>query len=272
MRKTRVKDRISDPSKPILGIYSGLVYLFLFAPIFIVIYMSFNSAKTNVFPLQGYSLEWYESLFHNQPIWHSFATSVLVAVVSTTLVLIIGTCAAYVIVRFRFRAKSAFITMILAPMLIPSVLTGISMLLFYSFLGIKTSIFTVILGHAVLTLPYATMNITARLQGFSVYQEEAARNLGANEFIVFFKVVLPQIKSGLISGALFAFTISMDEFALTFFVNSADSQTLPIRIYSMLRFGLTPELNALSTIILCLSFGLISLAMLAKKDKYAIKK
>ena len=115
------------------------------------------------------------------------------------------------------------------------------------------------------------MNITARLQGFHISQEDAARNLGANEWDVFFRVVLPQIKSGLISGALFAFTISMDEFALTFFVNSANSQTLPIRIYSMLRFGLTPELNALSTIILCISFGLVTLAMLAKREKHKNK-
>lgn len=267
MREGKTRENRVGIDRVLLRIYTVIVYLFLFSPIVIVIYMSFNKAKTNRFPIQEYSLGWYRELLADSNIWHSLKNSLVVAVVTTLLVLVLGTLASYAIVRYRFRLKSGFISLMLAPMLIPSVITGVSMLLYFSFMGVRTSILTVILGHSVLTLPYAAMIITARLQGFNISLEEAARNLGAREWTVFFKIVFPQIKSGLISAALFAFTISMDEFALTFFVNSPDSRTLPVHIYSMLKFGLTPELNALSTIILGASFLLILVRVLVQKDK-----
>jgi len=272
MKKQKNKRKGTRVVDVCFKLYTVLVYLFLFSPIVIVIYMSFNKGQTNRFPVQEYSLQWYKVLFQNNGIWASLRISLVIAVLATLSVLIIGTFAAYAIVRYKFKFKSAFISLMLAPMLIPSVITGISMLLYFSFIGIKTSVFTVILGHSVLTLPYATMIITARLQGLHISLEEAARNLGANEWNVFFKIVFPQIKPGLLSAALFAFTISLDEFALTFFVNSPSSQTLPIRIYSMLKFGLTPELNALSTIILVLSFGLIGIRMISQSKTERVTK
>lgn len=265
MKDEKVEREKVRLEKLMLQGYSIIIYLFLFAPIAVVVYMSFNSAMTNRFPIQEYSLKWYGKLIHDSAIWESLKVSLIVAFVAVFIVLIIGTFGAYAIVRYQFRLKSAFICLMLAPMLMPAVITGVSMLMYFSFLGIKTSIVTIILGHSVLTLPYAAMIITARLQGFNRSLEEVARNLGANEAAVFFKIVLPQIKPGLLSAALFAFTISMDEFALTYFVNSPESQTLPVHIYSMLKFGLTPELNALSTVILGASFLLIAIRAAAKE-------
>jgi len=253
--------------KNILKGYSILVYLFLFTPIFVVVYMSFNAGRHNVFPISEYSLIWYETLFSNTAIWRNFQVSLMIALASTTLTLVISTLAAYCICRYRFRGKSAFISLMLAPMLIPAVITGISMLIYYNFLSVPSSIYTVIIGHTVLCIPYATLIITARLQGFDIRLEEAARGLGATERVVFFKIVMPLLMPGFVGGGLFAFTISMDEFALTFFLNSHDSQTLPIRIWSMLRFGITPELNALSTIILLVSLVLITLASITQGRK-----
>lgn len=261
--------RESRFGRRLLAAFSAIVYLFLFSPILVVVYMSFNAGKTNVFPLSDYSLQWYGKMFANAAIWRNFQTSLLIAAVSTFITLIVSTCSAYSIVRHKYRGKSLFISLILAPMLIPAVITGISMLLYYSFLQVSSSIVTVIIGHVVLCIPYATLIITARLQGFDICLEEAARGLGARERTVFFRIVMPYLMPGLIGGALFSFTISMDEFALTFFINSQNSQTLPIRIWSMLRFGITPELNALSTFILFISLALITLAsvLLSRKNK-----
>lgn len=243
--------------KPALSVYAFLVYFFMFAPIIIVVYMSFNANTINVFPLKEYSLKWYRTLFQNSSIFRNFTTSVFIALVSTGLSLVLATCASYSIVRYKTRFKSVFIGLILAPMLIPAVIVGISMLLYFSFLRLPAGLFSVIIGHTILTLPYAAVIITARLQGFNIQLEEAARNLGAPERVVFFRIVMPLIMPGLVGGGMFAFTISMDEFALTFFLSNYNSQTLPIRIYSMLRFGLTPELNALSTLILCITVAVI---------------
>ena len=245
--------------------FIALIYVFIFAPIVIVVYMSFGKDKSNQFPLQEFSLDWYEKLFQNMSVWGSYRISLIIALTSTFIVLILATLAAYAIVRYRFKFKSVFISLMLAPMLIPAVITGISMLLYYNFLSVPSGMFTVVIGHVVLSLPYAAMIITARMQGFDVHQEEAARNLGASDLTTFRKILMPYLMPGLIGGGLFALTISLDEFALTFFLNSPSTQTLPIRIYSMLRFGITPELNALSTIILLVSIGIVTLGTLAQK-------
>jgi spermidine/putrescine transport system permease protein len=252
---------ITKPKKSIgvvlLRIHAILGFIFLFTPILIIIIMSFNSQRISSFPLSGFTFNWYEKLFKNGPIWETFRNSIFIALCSTVVALVVGFCAAYAIVRYKMKYKSLFIGLILAPMLIPAVILGISMLLSFSFFGIQTSILTVILGHSILSLPYTALVLSARLQGFDFRLEEAARSLGANEFQVFSKIMLPNIFPGLIAGALFTFTISLDEFALTFFVNSPSATTLPVKIWTMLRFGITPEINALATIMLIVSFVLV---------------
>ena len=257
----------SEPRRRPLGywlasVYAAAVYVFLFAPIGIVVLMSFNSERFSSFPLQHFTLEWYANLFADNTIWEAVRNSLVVASGVTLLAVPLGLLAAFVLSRFQFRLQPAFTSVLVTPLIVPGLIMGISLLLFYNFLHIRTSLATVILGHTALALPYAAQVIAARLQGFDRRLEEAAASLGAPYHRVFRKITLPLLAPGIIAAALFAWTISFDEFILAFFISGgAGQQTLPLKIWSLLKFGLSPSINAISTIILTISLLLVTVAL-----------
>jgi spermidine/putrescine transport system permease protein len=244
----------------VMAAYALVVYAFLFAPIAIVILMSFNSARYSSFPLEQFTGRWYAELIANASIWDSVQNSLLVAAATTALATTLGTMAAFALSRYQFRFKTAFTAVLLVPLIVPGIIMGVSLLSLYNFLGIPTSLLTVILGHTALALPYAALVIAARLQGFDRHLEEAAASLGAPYYRVFARVTLPLLAPGVIAAGLFAWTISFDEFIITFFV-AGIRQTLPLRIWSLLKFGLSPTINAISTIILLVALLLVTWAL-----------
>jgi spermidine/putrescine transport system permease protein len=240
-------------SKYLLGVISILVYVFIFLPIVILVMMSFSSGKLTSFPPEGFTLTWYQEFMHNRYAWSSLAMSVVVALFSALLTVIIGTMAAYGLVRFDFPGKKLLQAFVFMPIVIPIVVSGIAMLIFFRKIGLESGIITVTIAHISRSLPYAVMIISSSLIGFDTRLEEAAADLGAGEFNTFRKIVLPLIAPGLIGAALISFTVSFDEFVVTFFVAGGGIQTLPLYLYSQIRFAITPEINAISTFVLAVS-------------------
>lgn len=246
--------------KHALHIFSGMVYVFLFTPIISLIIVSFNGASLTSLPIDGFSLRWYEEFWFNQAAWNALGTSVVVAVITATSATILGLMAAYALVRLSFRGKLLFQSLILLPIIIPHLVFGIDLLLFFKSIGVATSIFTVCIAHTILAFPFAVMLIATSLSGFNQTLEHAAQDLGANEHRTFFRVTLPLIAPGVISAALVSFTVSFDEFVISFFVAGKGVITLPLFLYSELRFSVTPEINAISTFVLLVSI-LVIIAM-----------
>lgn len=240
--------------------YALGIYVFLFAPIAIVILMSFNSARFSSFPLEQFTLRWYVQLFSDTAIWETVLNSILVAATTTALTVLLGTFAAFALSRYQFELKTAYTAVLLFPLIVPGIIMGVSLISFYNFLGVPTSLFTIILGHVALALPYAALVIAARLQGFDRQLEEAAASLGAPYPRVFLRITLPLLAPGIIAAALFAWTVSFDEFIIAFFTAGL-GQTLPLKIWSLLKFGLSPSINAISAIILTVSLLLVTLAL-----------
>lgn len=247
--------------------YALLVYLFLFAPIIIVTLMSFNSARYGSFPIEHLTLQWYRQLFQDGTIWSAVKNSVIVAASTVLLSVPLGTLAAFALSRYQFRFKPVFTAILLVPLILPGVIMGVSLLSFYNFFHITTSLFTVVLGHTALALPYTSLVISTRMQGFDLRLEEAAASLGAPYHRIFRKITLPLLAPGMIAAALFAWTISFDEIVITFFIGSGVKQTLPLKIWSLLRFGISPTINAISAIILSLSLLLVILALVMTRQK-----
>jgi spermidine/putrescine transport system permease protein len=250
-----------------LAFYTLLVYVFLFSPIAIVLLMSFNSARFGTFPLEHLTLDWHLEMFKDRTIWAAVQNSVTVAALTVILSVPLGTLAAFALSRFKFRLKPLFTSVLLVPLILPGVIMGVSLLSFYNFFNIRTSLFTVVLGHTALALPYATLVISARMQGFDLSLEEAAASLGAPYHRVFRKITLPLLAPGMIAAALFAWTISFDEFVITFFIGTGVQQTLPLKIWSLLRFGISPTINSISAVILCASMFLIVAAIVLSRRR-----
>lgn len=245
----------------VLWAYVAFIFFYLFLPSAVVTLQSFNENKIAVFPIESFSLQWWAKMFHNDSIWTAFKNSIIVALPTTLLATLLGVLAAYALVRYRFRFKNAFTYMLMVAMVIPYLVVGIALLSFWSMLGVERGLHTVILAHVALALPYSTLVIAARLQGFDISLEEAGQTLGASRLTVFRRISLPLLMPGILAGAAMAFTISFDEFAVTYFVIGAGNNTLPIMIYSSLHFGITPEINATSTIILGASMLLMTLTL-----------
>ncbi len=229
--------------------YAVLVYAFLFLPIGVLALMSFNSAQYGVFPLSGLTGKWYVQLAHDGSMWASLRYSLTVAAGTVATAVPLGVMAAYGLVRYRFVGQSLFSAIIVVPLIVPAMLIGISMLSFFHYVGIQTSLFTVYLGHTALALPYTSLIVAARLQGLDPHLEEAAAGLGAPRWRVFRRVTLPLLGPGILGAALFAFTISFGEIIVTFFV-SGFRETLPLHIWSLLKLGITPATNGMSAIIM----------------------
>lgn len=228
------------------------VFAFLYLPIFVLVVYSFNGSGVGGFPPHNLTLSWYVALFQDGAMWSAVANSALVAGASVCLALLIGFPAAYALDRFHFPGKALFRRLILLPLIVPGIVTGISLLLVVVTAGIRLSLVTVILGHATALISVATTEIAAGLQRLDPYLEEASADLGASGWQTFRRITLPLMKTSLIGTALLVFTLSMDEIAVTFFLIGREN-TLPLEIWSRLRRGVTPEMNAISTLIFIFS-------------------
>ena len=237
--------------------YVGVIMAFLYAPIGVLIFFSFNESKSRS-NFTGFTLDWYVKLFHNELILQSLINTLIVAVISTIIATLIGTVAAIGIQSMKKWQKSLVMNVTYLPIVNPEIVIGVSfMLLFVLAQGILSNIDlgfefgygTLILAHVTFNLPYVILNVMPKLRQMDKYVYEAALDLGCPPAKAFFKVVLPEIMPGILSGALMAFTYSLDDFVISYFVSGATSQTLPITIYSMTRRKVSPAINAISTII-----------------------
>ena len=234
--------------------------LFLYVPVLVLIIFSFNDNRSLTLPLRGFTLKWYEKFLNNSDILTAIGNSLYVATMATILTVIIGTTAAFALDRVAFPGKTVFRRLVLLPIALPGIITGISMLNMFKMMGINLSLETVILGHATGLVAIVVTQVFARLQRFNRRIEEASADLGARPWQTFFYVTLPNIRAALIGSSLLSFTVSFDEIPVTFFLTGRDN-TLPMYIYSTLRRGITPEINAVGTVIVVLSLGLIVLSV-----------
>lgn len=248
----------------LLPLYTGLVYFFLYAPILVLVAFSFNESKLNA-TWTGFTLDWYARLIHDRPILEAMRNTVLVALVSTAASTVIGTAAALAMHRFTFRGKRLLEAVLYIPIVIPEIVMGVSLLALYVLLRFRLGLPTIIIAHIAFSISFVTVTVRARLHGFNRALEEAAMDLGADEWTTFRRVTFPLILPGVLSGALLALTLSLDDFIITFFTAGPGSTTLPLRIYSMLKLAVTPEVNALSTVMLAATLLFVTLSQRLQK-------
>ncbi len=243
-----------------------LGFAFLYLPMLILITYSFNASRL-VTVWAGFSTKWYGELMRDQAFLDAALVTLKVAVVSSTVAAVLGTMAAYVMVRGgRFYGRTLFSGMIYAPLVMPEVITGLSLLLLFIAIGLDRGVFTIILAHTTFSLCYVSVVVSSRLVSFDRSLEEAALDLGCSPFDAFRSVTLPIIAPAVISGWLLAFTLSLDDLVIASFTAGPSSTTLPIKIYSAVRLGVSPEINALSTImILIVAVGVVSTSLLSKR-------
>jgi spermidine/putrescine transport system permease protein len=241
---------------PVLAAYSLLVFAFIYLPIVVLVVYSFNRDGVGGFPPHHLTLDWYRQLFADGPIWTAVLNSLLVAVGSVALSLTLGLLAALALDRASFPGKALFRRLVLLPLILPGIITGLSLLMFAVFTGMHLSLVTVFLGHGTALISVATTELFAGLQKIDRAQEEASLDLGATPWQTFWRITLPHLKLSLIAAGLLIFTLSMDEIAVTFFLIGRDN-TLPLEIWGRLRRGITPEINAISTLIFAVSVILI---------------
>lgn len=241
---------------PLLAAYSALVFAFIYLPIAVLVVYSFNRDGVGGFPPRHLTLDWYRRLFDDSAIWTSVLNSLIVAAASVALSLTLGLLAALALDRANFPGKALFRRLVLLPLILPGIITGLSLLMFAVSARAQLSLLTVFLGHGTALISVATTELFAGLQKMDRAQEEASLDLGATPFQTFWRVTLPNLKLSLIAAGLLIFTLSMDEIAVTFFLIGRDN-TLPLEIWGRLRRGITPEINAISTLIFAISVVLI---------------
>jgi ABC-type spermidine/putrescine transport system permease subunit II len=247
-------------TRRILWAWALVILAFLYAPIVLMVLFSFNEPRTPGLPITGLTLDWYDEALSNRLLLDAVRTSVLVALVVAVLASVIGTMAAFVLVRGNIRFPGAARVFATLPIMLPGMLLGIAILIFLRrVLDLELSLLTVIAGHLVFTVPFVILIVAARLQGFDRNLEWAAADLGASPRRTIRHVILPLIWPAILAGALISITLSIDEFVVTFFT-VGPQLTLPIYIYTQIKFGVTPEVNAISTLMLVVTLGLLALA------------
>lgn len=240
-------------------LWLALILFFLYAPILVMAFMSFNESQFYQLPFE-FSTKWYEKLAGNQGIIDAATRSILIALVTTVIATVLGTAASVALFRYEFRGKRFLQVMLFPPIAIPWLITGTAMLIFFFGVGLGRGTPSVIIGHVALALPYVIVVVSARLATFDPTLEEAARSMGADSWTVTRRITLPWISSGIIAGALFAFAVSFDQFVVSYFLSEPGDSTLPVLIYTAIRKGFTPEINAISTIIIVVSMAIMLIA------------
>jgi spermidine/putrescine transport system permease protein len=242
------------------------VLVFLYLPIVMLIISSFNDSRFSG-NWQGFTLKWYARLLQDHGIWEALKNSLIIAISATLASSLLGTLAAFALHRYKTPLQKIHYGLIYTPLVIPDILMGISLLLFFVITMIPLSLLTVFIAHTTFCVSYVTMVMLSKLQTFDFSVVEAAQDLGANTWTVIKRILLPLLAPGIVASALLAFTLSIDDFVITYFVAGQGAPTLPIYIYNMIKFGSTPVINALSTIILLITFAAIWCTQALTKDQ-----
>lgn len=254
--------------KGINVIFCSLVYLFLFLPISVVVVNSFNATNSKPYlSWKGFTFDWYIKLWDNTSLLSSFGNTMIIAVVSTILATIIGTLGAVGMYRYKFKGKGIINSLLYIPVVIPEIVLGISLLTIFSNVNIPRGMITLILSHVTFSVPFVIFNVRARLAGYDNSIEEASMDLGANRIVTFFEITLPVLAPGIAGGALLAFTLSIDDVIISYFVNG-QTKTYPLKVMESIKSGVSPDVNALSAIILV---GTIILVVLTQSNLFARK-
>lgn len=242
------------------------VIVFFYLPMVMLVITSVNESRFGG-TWKGFSFKWYQLLFFEESLWKALGNSLLIGFSATLVSSFLGLMAALALHRYRTALQKAHYGLVYTPLVIPDVLMGISLLLFFVSINLQLGLFTIFVAHTTFCLSYVTFVILARLQTFDYSLIEAARDLGANDWQVFWRIKIPLLMPALLSGALLAFTLSIDDFVITFFVAGPGSTTLPIYIYSLMKFGSTPLINALSTVLLLATFGVVWLVQSITREQ-----
>jgi spermidine/putrescine transport system permease protein len=244
----------------------GAVMLFLYLPLFVLMAFSFNDSKRNVV-WRGFTTKYYGKAWENTQLWDAMVNSLTIAFLATIFSLLIGTLAAVMLWRFRFPLKGAVDGTISLPIIVPEICLGVAFLVFFSTIGWPSALpwpfnmGAIIIAHITFCFPFVAIVVRARLATFNREQEEAAKDLGASEWQAFRDVLIPHIQPALVSGALLAFTLSLDDFVITFFTSTPGTDTFPVLVYSLVKRGVTPDINAASTILILLTVVLTAVAL-----------
>lgn len=243
-----------------------LTLLFFYLPVIVLVVNSFNESRSGG-PWRGFTLRWYEQLFHRADIWDAFGKTLIVAFTSAAASMVLGSLAAFALNRYKSRLQDANYTLLYTPLVVPEILMGVSLLLFFSALGVERNLMVVFIGHTTFCISYVAMVVLARLQDFDYAVVEAAQDLGAGNWDVARRVVIPLLAPGILAGGMLAFTLSIDDYVITFFISGIGTTTLPIKINSMIRRDAPALINALSSIMLCMTFLLVWISQKLNKDK-----
>ncbi|MBI5168719.1 MAG: ABC transporter permease [Candidatus Eisenbacteria bacterium] len=246
-------------------VITAAVLAFFYLPIVVLVVNSFNASRFGG-EWNGFTLQWYRKLLASPDIWHALGNTFTIAVLATVGSTVLGTTAAFALDRYRSRLQDAHYLLVYAPLVIPEILLGISLLLFFVALGVELSYVTIVLAHVTFCVSYVAMVVLGRLQDFDWSLVEAAQDLGASPWVAARDVVLPLLAPGIAAGALLAFTLSVDDFVITFFTAGPGTTTLPLRIYSMIKHGSPPLINALSTLLLALTTTTVWLSQRLLKE------
>ena len=251
-------------SRLLRNIFMFVVYAYLYIPIIILVTNSFNEDRYGL-SWKGFSWNWYERLFNNDTLIQAAFHSVTIAFFAATLATIVGGLTAIALYRYRFRGKQAVSGMLFIVMMSPDIVMAVSLLALFMVVGISLGFWSLLLAHVTFCLPYVTVTIFSRLNGFDARMLEAAIDLGASEVTILRKIILPLALPAVVSGWLLSFTISLDDVVVSSFVSGVSYEILPLRIFSLVKTGVTPEVNALATIMIVLSLGLVILSQLVTR-------
>lgn len=253
------------------SIYSAFIYALFYIPVLVMIQFSFNDAKRN-YSWEGFTTRWYENLFSfgNHDLWESLGYSILIAVIATLISVVIGVLGAIGLKKFEFRGKKFINLMLYVPIVVPEIVLAVAMLIIFMTIGIKLGIGTIVIGHCTFCIPYAVVTIKGRISGDNDTLQEASMDLGANRIQTFWRVTIPSIMPGIMSAAFLSFTLSIDDVIMSNMLASASQSTLPVLILSVNRTGITPDINALVTLVtLTMVAGMLIITAI---QKHAAKK
>lgn len=262
-----MKKRKKRRGKTLSGIYTSFIYTFLYLPIGVVVLYSFNTSKRNIV-FEDFTLRWYGKLFQNESLLEAYGNTLLVGTVSTVIATIIGTLASYGMSKYKFKGKGMIDTLLYIPVVIPEIVLGISLLAIFNLSQIPMGITSLIIAHATFSIPFVVFTVNARFAGFDKSVEEAAMDLGAGRIKTFFTVTLPIIMPGVVAGALLAFTLSVDDIIISFFTTGPGSNTYPLKVMELTKTGVTPDVYALSTLVLIITILVVTVTQRdTKKQK-----
>ena len=257
---------MKQTSPRLLSLGCFLLFVFMYAPLLVVIVYSLTPTEYGV-SWEGFTLKWYQAVLANENIMAALKVSLMVAIPTVLIATAIGTITAFTLYRYKFFGRALYQGVLYIPLIMPDLVIGVALLLFYTFIKLELGVFTILLAHISFSIPLTTLVIIARMQRIDRSLEDAAMDLGADEWTTMRKVTLPLLKPGILAAALLAFPWSFNDFVITFFVSGVGSSTLPIRVFSMIRLGVSPVINALGTLIVVIPLILVVIGLLLERRK-----